>query len=276
MTSQPPPRERSAMTPARRTARREQPRPAQPEARPAAQGQRLPDSGHKSIVPKKAPGAGWHGHHLILLEGSLVLALLVLIGLLHAPMQFERAFVIPVSEQEIVEMEEITQTKQLEQPPPPPRPPVPVEVPNDAVLDAEVELNLDATLDINEPLADLPPPPPPPEEAEEATEAEDVEIFVAVEQMPELIGGMQGITARLQYPEVARLAGVEGRVIIQFVIDEEGRVRDAVVIQGQGAGLDEEALRVVRTARFKPGRQRGKPVKVRMSIPITFHLRDVQ
>jgi protein TonB len=103
---------------------------------------------------------------------------------------------------------------------------------------------------------------------------DDNEIFIAVEEMPVLIGGIQGIAARLRYPEVAQLAGIEGRVFVQFVINKEGRVEDAVVIKGQGGGLDEEALRVVRTAQFKPGKQRGRPVKVRMSMPITFRLED--
>lgn len=205
-----------------------------------------------------------------------MLALLVVLGLVHAPMQFEQAFTVTVADQEIVEMEEITQTKQVEPPPPPPQPPVPVEVPNDAILDTNVDLNLDATLDINEPLASLPPPPPPPvDEAVEETE-EEAEIFVAVEEMPVLIGGIAGIAARIKYPEVAQLAGIEGRVFVQFVINKEGFVEDAVVIKGQGGGLDEEALRVIQTARFKPGKQRGKPVKVRMSMPITFRLEDKQ
>jgi len=239
-----------------------------PVARPSQPARR-------SIVPRKKPGANWHGQRRIKLEVSLVLALLVMLGLVHAPMQFEQAFTVTVADQEIVEMEEITQTKQVEPPPPPPQPPVPVEVPNDAVLETDIDLNLDATLDINEPLANLPPPPPPPaDEVVEEEEADDAEIFVAVEEMPVLIGGIEGIAARLRYPEIAQKAGVEGRVFVQFVINKEGRVEDAVVIKGQGAGLDEEALRVVQTARFKPGKQRGKPVKVRMSMPITFRLED--
>jgi protein TonB len=87
---------------------------------------------------------------------------------------------------------------------------------------------------------------------------------------------LEALTANIRYPDVARLAGLEGRVIVQFIIDEKGRVSNPMVIRGQGGGLDEEALRVVREARFKPGKQRGKPVKVRMSIPINFRLREVR
>ena len=81
------------------------------------------------------------------------------------------------------------------------------------------------------------------------------------------------IQKKIKYPEIARKAGVEGRVIIQFIVNEQGNVSEAAVVRGIGAGCDEEALRVVRKARFTPGRQRGKSVKVKMSLPITFKLK---
>jgi protein TonB len=67
-------------------------------------------------------------------------------------------------------------------------------------------------------------------------------------------------------------SGIEGRVIIQFIVDEEGRPTHPRVVRGIGGGCDEEALRATRTIRFKPGRQRGKVVKVKMSLPVTFRL----
>jgi protein TonB len=98
------------------------------------------------------------------------------------------------------------------------------------------------------------------------------EPFVVVEQMPELVGGLTSVQEQLRYPEFARKAGVEGRVIVQFVVDEGGRVEQPRIVRGLGAGLDAEALRVVRQVRFIPGHQRGVPVKVKMSLPITFRL----
>ena len=65
---------------------------------------------------------------------------------------------------------------------------------------------------------------------------------------------------------------LEWRVIVQFVVDTQGRAVDPKVIRGLGAGLDEEALRVIGLARFKPGLQRGRAVPVRMALPITFRL----
>lgn len=122
----------------------------------------------------------------------------------------------------------------------------------------------------------VPPPPggwpPPPPPAEQPPTAPGPETFVIVEQMPELIGGLTGLQEKLIYPEIARRAGIQGRVILQFVVDTDGQVVEPVVVRGIGAGCDEEALRVVRTARFKPGIQRGEPVRVRMSLPVTFDL----
>ncbi len=172
-----------------------------------------------------------------------------------------------VKEQEQIDIEEIKPTSQIETPPPPPKPPVPVEVPNDEVLDDDV-LDLDASLDIDEPVASAPPPPEPEEEAEE-----EPEVFVVVENMPELVGGLAELQRRIKYPEMAKKAGVEGRVIVQFIVDEQGNVLDPQVVRGLGAGLDEEAVRAVRQAKFTPGKQRGQPVRVKMSLPITFRLK---
>lgn len=98
------------------------------------------------------------------------------------------------------------------------------------------------------------------------------ETFVIVEQMPELVGGLASIMQDLRYPEVAKNAGVSGRVIVQFIVDKDGNVVDPEVVRGVGSGLDEAALEAVRKAEFKPGMQRGEPVRVKMSLPVTFKL----
>lgn len=102
----------------------------------------------------------------------------------------------------------------------------------------------------------------------------DEEVFVVVEQMPQLIGGQAAIQSKVQYPKQAIKAGIEGRVTVQFIVDENGDVTNASVIKGIGGGLDEEALRVVRAAKFEPGIQRGRKVKLQMSMPIIFKLRN--
>ncbi len=98
--------------------------------------------------------------------------------------------------------------------------------------------------------------------------------FVVVEEMPKLVGGIRSVQSKIKYPEEARKAGIEGRVILQFIVDENGDVLDPKIVRGIGGGADEEALRVIREAKFEPGIQRGKEVKVQYSLPIVFRLSD--
>lgn len=197
----------------------------------------------------------------------MVLTLALLIVAFRADFRANSEFDVTLAQQETVQMEEILQTQQIEKPPPPPRPPVPVEVPNDEILDDD-DLELDMSLDLDA-AVDLPPPPPPPDDEPEP----EPEIFVIVEQMPDLIGGLGELQKKIRYPEIAKKAGVEGRVIVQFVVNEQGNVENPVVVRGIGAGCDEEALKAVQSAKFTPGRQRGTNVKVKMSLPITFKLK---
>jgi protein TonB len=96
--------------------------------------------------------------------------------------------------------------------------------------------------------------------------------FVAVEEMPEPIGGIKAIQEKITYPEIAKRAGVEGKVYILAFVDENGNVTKAQVLKGIGAGCDEAAQDAVLQTKFKPGKQRGTPVKVQVSIPIVFKL----
>lgn len=96
--------------------------------------------------------------------------------------------------------------------------------------------------------------------------------FVAVEEMPEPIGGIKAIQEKISYPEIAKRAGVEGKVYILAFVNENGDVTKAQILKGIGAGCDEAARDAVLQTKFKPGKQRGVPVKVQVSIPIVFKL----
>ncbi len=98
------------------------------------------------------------------------------------------------------------------------------------------------------------------------------EYFVAVEEMPEPIGGIKAIQEKIVYPEIAKRAGVEGKVYVLAFVDENGTVTNAKILKGLGAGCDEAALNAILKTKFKPGKQRGVPVKVQVSIPIVFKL----
>lgn len=90
-----------------------------------------------------------------------------------------------------------------------------------------------------------------------------------VDQIPELIGGLEGLQDRLEYPASCLSAGIEGRVFIQLLVSKEGRQS---VVRSIGGGCDEAAVRAVEWSCFIPGRDNGKPVRVLMSLPFTFRL----
>ncbi|MDX1419964.1 MAG: TonB family protein [Rubricoccaceae bacterium] len=223
---------------------------------------------------RKTPKADLKSRYPLYVQIGLLLSVGLLIFAFTVPLQPSDDFEIVEYEQEIVQVEEIEQTQQLEQPPPPPAPPPPQEVPDEEVIEEQV---IDISQDMNlrdAPPAPPPPPPPPsaPPPPPEPERPPEPEIFEVVEQMPELIGGIAGLQSRIQYPEMARRAGIEGRVFVQFVVDEQGRPSDIRVVRGIGGGADEAAVQAVRESQFTPGLQRGRPVKVRMSLPVTFRL----
>lgn len=105
------------------------------------------------------------------------------------------------------------------------------------------------------------------------------DVFMVVENQPEPKRGMehfyQYVARNLTYPAEARRLGIEGKVFVQFIVNEDGAISDVVAIRGIGGGCEEEAVRVIsESENWKPGKQRGKFVKVRMVIPITFKLND--
>lgn len=119
-----------------------------------------------------------------------------------------------------------------------------------------------------------------PEEVEEETlENTLVEesVFDAVEQMPEFPGGRDQLNkyyeSNLRYPEVAIENGIQGRVIVQFIVNTDGSISDATVIRSVDPACDEEALRVINSMpHWTPGQTNGKNVRVRYTLPVTFRL----
>lgn len=98
------------------------------------------------------------------------------------------------------------------------------------------------------------------------------EYFDKVEEMPFPIGGIKAIQKNIVYPETAKNVGIQGRVFVEAFIDEEGNVTRSEIIKGIGGGCDQAALAAVNKVKFTPGIKDGKPVKVRVSIPIMFKL----
>lgn len=171
------------------------------------------------------------------------------------------------------DFEDIMEIPPTEQPPPPPPKielPKIVEIPDEEEIEEEIEVDLDVEITEETVIEDI--------VFEEAPEEEVAdEIFDIVEDQPGPPGGMsafyQYVAKEMKYPNQARRMGIEGRVFVQFVVDKTGNLTEVRAIKGIGAGCDEEAVRVLKNApKWTPGKQRGRPVKVRMILPITFKL----
>lgn len=206
-------------------------------------------------------------NYLLTLEGGFILSILIFLVAFNVNLQIDSSNeIVLIQKQEEVYIEEIIQTKQELKAPAPPRPTVPIEVPNDEILEDEI-IDIDAELDFDEPM-DIPIPPKPIQQKND----DEAEIFVVVENPPILIDGIASVQSNIVYPPLALQAGIEGRVIVQFIIDKNGQVLHPTVIRGIGGGCDEEAVRAVLKAKFQPGLQRGRPVAVRYTLPITFRI----
>jgi periplasmic protein TonB len=160
----------------------------------------------------------------------------------------------------IIETVDIPETQQVKRPPPPPRPAVPIETESDDVPD---DVTIESTdLDFDDAMVDLPPPPPPGEEEE----VEEILEFYMVEDKPEAIHQVAPT-----YPEIARKAGLTGKVFLKFLVGKDGRVSNVQVLRGQEI-FKQPAIDAIMQFRFKPARQNDKPVAVWMTQPISFRL----
>ena len=216
---------------------------------------------------RKKAAADLRKYYTVFLQLGLLVTLLLFIALVKLDLTSLGPEVYVMDEQEVIEMEEIIRTEHIETPPPPLRPPVPVEVPNDEIID-DIDILLNSELSLDGPLS-LPPPPP------SADSDDDEEIFMIVEHEPELIGGIQGLHSHLRYPDLMRRAGIEGRVFVQFVVNEQGKVENPQIVRGLHDLADAEVIRVLlQHAEFTPGLQRGRPVKVQYSLQIVFRLEN--
>ena len=104
-------------------------------------------------------------------------------------------------------------------------------------------------------------------------------VYTEVEQMPEYPGGvnalMSDVSAAVKYPEEAKTKGIQGKVFVSFVVDEQGKVTNAKIERGVEPSLDAESLRVVKSLKdWKPGKEKGKTVKVAFTLPINFALEN--
>ena len=172
-----------------------------------------------------------------------------------------------VLDEEMVEI-----TKQEEQKPQPvemPKQTTQLEIVQDDVEVDDIEIN--AEVEQNEVIEEYVAPEVVDEEVVEQ------EIFKIVEEMPSFPGGeaklMEYVGKNIKYPQIARETGIQGRVFVNFVVEPDGSVSNVTVLRGIGGGCDEEAMRVVKNMpKWKPGKQRGKAVRVQYMLPVNFRL----
>jgi periplasmic protein TonB len=140
-------------------------------------------------------------------------------------------------------------------------------------IEIEDELDIEDTEVTKDMIIDVAPVVTQKKEAE----ADETEVFFIVEDMPEFPGGelalRQFIANSIKYPVIAQENGIQGRVYVTFVVDADGSVSNPRIARGVDPSLDKEALRVVSLLpKWKPGKQRGKPVRVSYTVPINFQL----
>jgi len=216
------------------------------------------------MEPKKNPEVNLERKRGLFLQIGLVIALLVVLGAFEYKTYEKIAYNLGALSLDDLEEEIIPITKQeVKPPPPPPPPPEIIEiVEDDVIIEDEIEI-LDTESDEDEEI--------------EIIEEDDDEFFMVVENMPIFPGGdlglMKYIQKHVKYPAIAKEYNITGKVYVSFIVDKSGSVTNVKIVRGVDKNLDAEAVRVVKSLpKYKPGKQRGKSVRVMFTIPINFTL----
>jgi protein TonB len=222
---------------------------------------------------KKSPKANLENKKLMFMQIGLIVSLIIA-WLAFEHKSYDKREIDPslLRTAEVVEEEMVDITKQEEQKPQPvevPKQTTQLEIVQDDVEVEDIEIN--AEVEQNEVIEEYVAP-----EIEEE-EVVEQEIFQIVEEMPSFPGGEQKllefVAKNTKYPQIARESGIQGRVFIGFVVEPDGSISNVKVLRGIGGGCDEEAVRVIKSLpKWKPGKQRGKAVRVSYQIPVNFKL----
>lgn len=222
---------------------------------------------------KKSPKANLENKKLMFIQIGMVISLLIAWLAFEHKNYDKREIDESLFNREIVEDLEMTEiTKQEEQKPQPvelPKQTTQLEIVQDDVEVEDIEIN--AEVDQQEVIEEYVPV-----EVEEE-EVQEQEIFQIVEEMPSFPGGeaklMEYVAKNIKYPQIARETGIQGRVFVGFVVEPDGSISNVKLLRGIGGGCDEEAMRVIKSLpKWKPGKQRGKAVRVSYQIPVFFKL----
>ncbi len=213
-----------------------------------------------NIVRQKRDQANLKLAYRKTVEICSIFALTLVIGTAQVGRLFSLSTVAPQQVDIKIEVADIPATEQIHRPPAPPRPSVPIpteseDVPEDMTI-ASTEIDL----------SDIPAPPAPPDD--------DANIFVAYDEPPEIVGGLQALSKHLKYPRVARAAGLEGVVFVKVLVGVDGKAERSEVIQAKPAnmGFEESALSALQKVSWLPAKQRDRKIRVWVSMPVQFKL----
>ena len=226
---------------------------------------------------KKSPKANLNNWRLFFVEVGFIVALLVVFLAFEWSSKDAKVAALDAGVQEIIE-EEMVPITQEAPPPPPATPDIPVLSDQIDIVDDEIEvddniLNLEDDANLGVEIMDYV------EEVEEEVVEEEAIPFQLVETKPTFMGGdanafRNWVNERLEYPEIAKENGIQGRVTLQFTVGADGKVSNVKVLRGVDPTLDKEAVRVVSMSpKWSPGKQRDRAVKVTYTFPVIFQLR---
>ena len=227
---------------------------------------------------KKSEKASLENKKLMFIEIGLVVSLAItLFAFEWTSSETETALLEDTTE--VLIEEEIISTNMETPPPPPAAPKIPVLSDQIDIVDDEIEIeddmfmNLEDDASLGVEIMDYV------EVVEEEVVEEEAIPFQLVEEKPSFQGGdanqfSKWVNSRLQYPEIAKENGVQGRVTLQFTVEKDGSVTKVKVLRGVDPSLDKEAVRVVSMSpKWKPGKQRDRAVPVTYTFPVIFQLR---
>jgi len=204
--------------------------------------------------------------YFIFFESSLIISLAAFIALFKVDIPTKEQAAMYIPKQEVLHLETVISTTQQLTAPPTVDTPIPKPV--DHIFEMQL-LDLNLELLIPAPLS-IPPEPFLADITEMQTTANS-DIYT--ESLPELIGGYVGLQQRITYPPRAVRDKIEGRVVIQYIIDEKGKVRNPKILRGVRHDINREAIRALRKSRFRPVRIDGKLVPVEHVMHIVFKIK---
>ena len=226
---------------------------------------------------KKTPKADLENRRTLYTEIGLVVALLVVWGAFYYITK-EKAVASLGEDTQVVEVEDMVPITQETPPPPPEAPKIPVLSDQIDIVEDDIKvddnfMSLEDDANLGVEIMDYV------EEVKEEVVEEEAIPFQLVEEKPSFNGGdanefSKWVNSKLQYPEIAKENGVQGRVTLQFTVNPDGSVSNVKVLRGVDSSLDKEAVRVVSMSpKWKPGKQRDRAVKVTYTFPVIFQLR---